>query len=984
MAGSKIKGIIVEIGGDTSGLQKALSKVNSATSSLSKELRGINSLLKLDPTNVELLTQKQEVLNDEITLTSQKLEELKKHQEEVKNSGKTLNEEQEKNYRALQREIINTENKLKNLKLEASNWTVVGRAIEEVGAKIENIGSRIDNLGNKLTTRLTIPLLTAGVIGVNSAAKQEAAIQQVELIYGDAVDSIQDFAENTAISYNMSTKAAYQYAQIYGNLIQSITDDEEENALYTQQLLKASSVIASATGRTMEDVMDRIRSGLLGNTEAIEDLGVNVNVSLLESTDAFRKFAGDKSWNQLDFKTQQQIRLFGILEQTTKKYGDEVNKNTASNIQRLTAKFSNLTNKLNQKLLPVANKLIDKADKFIDKLDNLSEEELENIINIGLIVAAAGPLIKILSTTINISGKTAKGIGVVSQAIAVLKTGAESSSKSVNNLAKGLKAITSPAGIATGALAAFAVGVAIVKNKVDEEYESLTNLNNELKNSIETRNLAMQSIEEMQNASLAEIVNTEKLKNELSLLVDENGKVKEGCQTRAQFILGELNKALGTEYELNNDIIDSYKEMQGSIDELILKKKAQIILEANEEKYKEAIQNKTKLLEEHIKAVDNLNQKEKRFNELQKEWSRGFIGSKQSLVENISEMNKLSEEIVNLRGNISGQMNQINDYNTAISDYQKNSELMLAGGAENLKKIEQSVASSQQNITNLANASLSERISAQIAANQYSQRLYNLDVTTNKEAKDSIYSTNVEEGKKQLSLLTQELITRTNTVEELGEEEKNAWKTLANESYEEYSSALSKLGPTTSAEIQDITGVLLNDENVKYAAEDLAGDVNSGFNDNINGKKWGEDAADEIAGGMTNSTSRQKITDAALKVAGWISDFLHFTVPEKGPLSDMDKSMPDMIDLMADGIYSNKHKLVNAANRLAKDLDDKLFINGNVNLANLERIQNGIASRTIDRTRTIFTTPTLNIYTQGEINIREIAEEVNRVFGSQY
>ena len=75
-------------------------------------------------------------------------------------------------------------------------------------------------------------------------------------------------------------------------------------------LLKASSVIASATGRTMEDVMDRIRSGLLGNTEAIEDLGVNVNVALLESTDAFKKFAGDKSWNQLDFQTFQSFPFY--------------------------------------------------------------------------------------------------------------------------------------------------------------------------------------------------------------------------------------------------------------------------------------------------------------------------------------------------------------------------------------------------------------------------------------------------------------------------------------------------------------------------------------------------------------------------------------------------------------------------------------------------------------------------------------------------
>ena len=418
MAGN-IKGIIVEIGGDTSGLQKALSKVNSATSSLSKELRGVNSLLKLDTSGTELASQKQEILKKSIEETSEKLKILKETQQRADDAIASGTKISDENYRNLQREIINTESKLKDLQVQASKWTTAGKAIEDVGTKIENVGSKVDSLGNKLTTRVTAPLIALGVVGVQSAAKQEAAMQQVDKIYGDAAGTIKNFAENTAISFNMSTTEAYKYAQVYGNLIQSITDDEEENALYTQQLLQASSIIASATGRTMEDVMDRIRSGLLGNTEAIEDLGVNVNVAMLESTDSFKKFAGDKSWKQLDFQTQQQIRLFAILEQTTKKYGKEVNKNTASDIQRLTAKFKNLTGELSKKLLPIANKLIDKTDGFLDKLDDLTDEEQENIIKIGLMVAAAGPLVKILGTTTKVVGGTAKGIGTLCQAIAL-------------------------------------------------------------------------------------------------------------------------------------------------------------------------------------------------------------------------------------------------------------------------------------------------------------------------------------------------------------------------------------------------------------------------------------------------------------------------------------------------------------------------------------------------------------------------------------
>lgn len=110
-----IKGLLLEIGGDTSGLQKSLNKVNSTSSSLSKELKGINSLLKLDPKNTELVAQKQTVLTKNIKETEDKLKLLKQAQEEADKtiqSGGVISQE---NYRNLQREIVSTENKLNNL-----------------------------------------------------------------------------------------------------------------------------------------------------------------------------------------------------------------------------------------------------------------------------------------------------------------------------------------------------------------------------------------------------------------------------------------------------------------------------------------------------------------------------------------------------------------------------------------------------------------------------------------------------------------------------------------------------------------------------------------------------------------------------------------------------------------------------------------------------------------------------------------------------
>ncbi len=164
MAGN-IKGIIVEIGGDTSGLQNALKKVNSATASLSKELKGINSLLKLDPKNTELLSQKQTVLKQNIEQTTKKLESLKEAQKRYVESGGNLNTPE---YRNLQREIINTENKLKNLKVEASNWTQASKTLQGYSSKLKALGDSITKVGQSFTKKVTAPIIGFGTYAVKS------------------------------------------------------------------------------------------------------------------------------------------------------------------------------------------------------------------------------------------------------------------------------------------------------------------------------------------------------------------------------------------------------------------------------------------------------------------------------------------------------------------------------------------------------------------------------------------------------------------------------------------------------------------------------------------------------------------------------------------------------------------------------------------------------------------------------------------------
>ena len=137
----RIKGISVEIGGNTIGLDKVLKNVNSSIKTTQFSLLDVNKLLKKDPTNIELLTQKQKLLKDAISTTKEKLDALKSTQEQAKTQMQNVDLDAD-NYDALQREIIENEQELQRLAKEAINSNASLAKIEKVGGKLENVGNK--------------------------------------------------------------------------------------------------------------------------------------------------------------------------------------------------------------------------------------------------------------------------------------------------------------------------------------------------------------------------------------------------------------------------------------------------------------------------------------------------------------------------------------------------------------------------------------------------------------------------------------------------------------------------------------------------------------------------------------------------------------------------------------------------------------------------------------------------------------------------
>lgn len=182
MAGN-IKGIIVEIGGDTSGLKKALRELNGPINDLNKELKGVNSLLKFDPKNTELLSQKQTLLGKSIEETEKKLKAL--------NEGLAkadFSKTPEENIRFVQREIVATQEKLKSLKLEASSWTSASRSLDAIGNTLTSLGNGITEIGKKASIA-SVAVGTLFATGIKYNADIETATKSYEAFLGSAEEA---------------------------------------------------------------------------------------------------------------------------------------------------------------------------------------------------------------------------------------------------------------------------------------------------------------------------------------------------------------------------------------------------------------------------------------------------------------------------------------------------------------------------------------------------------------------------------------------------------------------------------------------------------------------------------------------------------------------------------------------------------------------------------------------------------------------------
>ena len=222
-------------------------------------------------------------------------------------------------------------------------------------------------------------LLDVGMYSTQMALEVTASINQIKRQMGESSQTFLKWVNDNANAMNMGVGEATKYGAVYSNLFSGFIKDSNKLSAYTAKMLQTSAVVAEGSGRSITDVMERIRSGLLGNTEAIEDLGINVNVAMIQSTEAFKRFANGQSWDQLDYQTQQQIRLMAILEQATAKYGTTLSQSVNGSISLFKSLLKDSALNIGNAFLPIINAIMPVLNSFAMVLKNVTAKLAEFI-----------------------------------------------------------------------------------------------------------------------------------------------------------------------------------------------------------------------------------------------------------------------------------------------------------------------------------------------------------------------------------------------------------------------------------------------------------------------------------------------------------------------------------------------------------------------------------------------------------------------------
>ena len=494
----QVKGITINFRGDTTSLDKALRKVKTDSKDIDSQLKKVNNALKFNPKNVELLTQKQGLLREKVTQTQKSLEDLRKIQSQMDASGVS---KQSAEYQQVRREIIETESKLKHFQAEAQKLANV--KLTAFKAQLDEMSNKFKTAGDALTKYVTLPLAALGSASAVAFNGVQDSLNIVTKLTGasgkdleDMQNIVKDMATRVPADFDTIATAVGEVNTRFGLTGDQLDKVSEQFVKFaqlngvditqaidtTQKAMAAFGLSAEDTGYVLDVLtkvgqntgvsMDRLTQGLVTNSLAFQQMGLDINQSatlmgMLEKsganmetvTNGLRKALKNASADGKDVNTaliELQDALSGGVSETEAlnmayelfgRNGDQVYQAVKSGAIDFSAladattdatgalentfdatvtpamQFQTILNQLKLLGYEIANSVLPVIEPFIQKIASgigaiadrwnaLPQDTQQRIVAVGVALAAIGPALLLIS----------KVLALVSAAITVATT----------------------------------------------------------------------------------------------------------------------------------------------------------------------------------------------------------------------------------------------------------------------------------------------------------------------------------------------------------------------------------------------------------------------------------------------------------------------------------------------------------------------------------------------------------------------------------